>query len=186
MEPYIPISYLNDFIFCPYSIYFHNLYYQNDTTLYHDTYQTEGKIAHSSIEQQSYSTKKNILQNIDVYSEKYGIYGKIDILDVDTATLIERKKQIKTIYDGYIFQLYAQYFALKEMNYTIKKIKLYCMTHNKNYPIPLPEENPKMLEKFEQLVQKIKTFDPNKTPVTLNENKCAKCIYKNICDISLC
>lgn len=186
MESYIPISFLNDFIFCPYSIYFHNLYYNNDTQIFHDTYQAEGKFAHQSIENKTYSTRKHILQNIEVYSEKYQLYGKIDIYDLQTHTLIERKKEIKQIYDGYIFQIYAQYFALTEMNYVVEHLQFYCITHNKKYPIPLPEQAPELLSKFEKLIEKIKTFDITKDKVTLNPNKCARCIYKNICDISLC
>lgn len=35
MTDYIPISTLNDFIFCPYSIYLHNVYMETDEGLYH-------------------------------------------------------------------------------------------------------------------------------------------------------
>ena len=37
MEDYISISQLNDFIFCPYSIYLHNVYMETDEGLYHAT-----------------------------------------------------------------------------------------------------------------------------------------------------
>ncbi len=33
-EQTIAISQLNDFVFCPVSIYFHQLYYDTETTLY--------------------------------------------------------------------------------------------------------------------------------------------------------
>lgn len=42
-EDYIPISTLNDFIFCPYSIYLHNVYMDTDEGLYHATPQTRGR-----------------------------------------------------------------------------------------------------------------------------------------------
>lgn len=35
MQDYIPISTLNDFIFCPYSIYLHNIYMDMDDSMYH-------------------------------------------------------------------------------------------------------------------------------------------------------
>ena len=38
-EGYISISTLNDFIFCPYSIYLHNVYMETDEGLYHATLQ---------------------------------------------------------------------------------------------------------------------------------------------------
>jgi len=186
VEHYIPISFLNDFIFCPYSIYFHQLYYERDTQLYHDTFQQSGKLAHKTIDTKTYSTHKNIIQGIEIYSEKYSLFGKIDIYDSNTKTLIERKKQIKKIYDGFIFQLYAQYFGMKEMGYEVEKLKLYDITHNKSYNIDLPENNPELLSKFEQLIEKIKTFNIQTDKVTLNINKCQKCIYSNICDVSLC
>ena len=37
MDDYISISQLNDFIFCPYSIYLHNVYMETDEGLYHAT-----------------------------------------------------------------------------------------------------------------------------------------------------
>lgn len=46
MEDYIPISQLNDFVFCPYSIYLHNVYMETDEGLFHTSPQTQGKIAH--------------------------------------------------------------------------------------------------------------------------------------------
>ena len=50
MENTISISTLNDFIFCPYSIYLHNVYMDTDEGLYHAIPQTRGKIAHQSID----------------------------------------------------------------------------------------------------------------------------------------
>ena len=94
MEGYIPISYLNDFIFCPRSIYFHQLHGELSTRLYHDKPQIEGKAAHSAIEEKRYSTRKKILQGIDVYCEKYRICGKIDLFDTQKGILTERKKHI--------------------------------------------------------------------------------------------
>ena len=55
-----------------------------------------------------------------------------------TKTLIERKKKITTIYDGYVFQLYAQYYCLIEMGYLVEKIQFYSFDSNKTYPIKLP------------------------------------------------
>lgn len=49
---YIPISFLNDFIFCPRSIYFHQLYGRSNESIYHTTSQSEGKLAHKSAKTQ--------------------------------------------------------------------------------------------------------------------------------------
>ena len=95
MEEIILISYLNDFIFCPISIYFHNLYRTIDKKMYQSTYQINGTNAHKSVDSNTYSTKRNILQGINVFSEKYGIQGKIDIFDIDKELLIERKNKTR-------------------------------------------------------------------------------------------
>ena len=49
-EDYISISTLNDFIFCPYSIYLHNVYENTDESLFHATPQTQGRIAHEAVD----------------------------------------------------------------------------------------------------------------------------------------
>ena len=183
MEEYIPISFLNDFIFCPRSIYFHQLYGRADTRLYQGTDQVAGTIAHKSIDSKSYSTSKNILQTIDVYSSRFNIAGKIDIFDIAKKVLTERKRKIKRIYDGYIYQLYAQYFALIEMGYDVEFLKLYSMEDNKSYPIDLPQHNQKYYEGFLKLLEKIRAFRFD-APFIPNPNKCHRCIYNNLCDVA--
>lgn len=119
MDDIIIISNLNDFIFCPASIYFHKLYGSQDNLTYQSSYQINGSRAHESVDNSSYSTKKSIITALDVYSDKYKLSGKIDIYDMEKQLLVERKKHISKIYDGYVFQLYAQYYALTEMGYAI-------------------------------------------------------------------
>jgi CRISPR-associated protein Cas4 len=180
MEVYLPISYINDFIFCPRSIYFHGLYGTADEGLYHTTDQGEGRAAHKTVDMGTYSDSKNALQGISVYSSKYEIGGKIDIFYKADELLVERKKKIKTVYDGYIYQLYAQYYCLTDMGYNVKKIKLYSMDDNKGYPVSLPCENSEMREKFESLISEIKKFDVSAT-FESNPNKCVRCIYNPLC-----
>src|SRR3989338_4539406 len=99
MESYIQISKINDFIFCPRSIYFHVVYEQFHQKTYHQTPQLVGKIKHENIEKGEYSTAKRYLQGMEVYCEKYGLAGKIDIYDRDQRSLIERKTKVVKIYD---------------------------------------------------------------------------------------
>jgi len=181
LENYIPISFLNDFIFCPRSIYFHQLYGKREQLIYQDRPQIEGKQAHETIDTKTYSTRKTVLQGISVYSELYKLYGKIDIFDEKEGLLTERKKLIKNIYDGYIFQLYAQYHCLIEMGYHVRKLRLYSMDTNKSYPVRLPRDDKLMQERFAELIQKINLYNLA-DPFQANSNKCAKCIYANLCD----
>lgn len=126
-EQPVSISFLNDFIFCPASIYFHTIDDNEDDVQIQDTYQLNGTAAHEKSDSAAYSTKKSMLQGISVYCERYNLIGKIDTFDTEKGILTERKKKIKTIYDGYVFQLYAQYFSLIEMGYSVKSIRLYSI-----------------------------------------------------------
>ena len=184
MEPYIQISFLNDFIFCPRSIYFHQIYKNFDTSMYHENIQIKGRVAHNSIDQKKYSTSKHILQGLLVYSDTYSLCGRIDTFNTKTGELTERKRKIKKIYDGFIFQLYAQYYCLTEMGYTVNTLKLYSLIDNKAYSVALPKDNPLMSKEFDSLLLKIKKFDLKKE-FSPNIEKCKQCIYKNLCDYGL-
>jgi CRISPR-associated protein Cas4 len=185
METYITLSYLNDFIFCPRSIYFHQLYQHFEENVYKQAPQYKGTAAHSSIDNQSYSHSLHIMQGIGVYSNQYNIYGKIDVFNTQTGRLTERKREVKTIYEGYVFQVYAQCFGLRDVGYEVKEIVIHDLIHNKNYPIPLPEEDESMFQKFEQLILDINNFD-FEAPFAANKEKCSNCIYNQLCDKSLC
>ena len=184
VEETILISYLNDFIFCPISIYFHKLYGKLNKTLYQSEDQINGTNAHKAIDNKTYSSRKNILQGIDIYSQKYGIEGKIDIFDIGKGELVERKNKIVQIYDGYVFQIYAQYYGLIEMGYEIRKLSLYSVSDNKKYNVKLPKEDLEMNIKFEKLIKDIHEFDIEDFKQK-NIEKCKRCIYEPACDRSL-
>lgn len=186
MFDYIPITYLNDFIFCPRSIYFHQLCEGENQALYHREAQTKGLIKHNSIEGKSYSNRKNMLQGIFVYCQKYNLCGKIDLFDAEKGVLSERKARIKEIYDGYVFQLYAQYFALIEMGHCVSKLCLYSYEDNKTYNVLLPSENEIMFKKFEDTIAKIRSFTFEGDAGILNRQKCLNCIYEPLCDVCVC
>ncbi len=183
MENPINITALNDFVFCPVSIYFHNLYTDMDKTLYQNSDQINGSAAHKNIDEKSYRSGENVLQSVSVYCEEYNLIGKIDIYYIKTKKLVERKKKIKTVYDGYIFQLYAQYFAMREMGYDVKTLAFHSIDDNKSYAVDLPENNPKMLDKFKRVITEIKEFNIFEFKQT-NTEKCNRCIYEPACDRS--
>ncbi len=179
-ENFIPITNLNDFIFCPASIYFHNLDYETDRMEMQCSDQINGTASHQSLDNGVYSSSTDVLTGIPVVSEKYGVYGKIDFFNNKTHTLIERKKRIKKIYDGYIFQLYAQYFSLKEMGYTVTKLAFHSMDDNKTYDVVLPEDDKELLERFIMLIEEINSFSFEGF-MQKDESKCRRCIYEPLC-----
>ena len=125
-----------------------------------------------------YSTAKRYLQGAAVYSEKYGLVGKIDLFDKEEGILTERKNKIKKIYDGYLYQLYAQYFCLLEIGYVVKKLALYSLSDNKKYEVDMPDD--KATEKFEDLIFKIRNFDLENFKRSAKA-KCDNCIYRQLC-----
>ena len=77
MDDYISISTLNDFVFCPYSIYLHNIYMNMDEGLYQATPQVKGKISHTTIDNKTYH-KSNCITSLSVCSNEYKLKGKIE------------------------------------------------------------------------------------------------------------
>jgi len=179
MEDYIQISKLNDFIFCPYSVYLHSIYEDFSPKAYHSSYQTVGKICHEPVDKKTYTTSKYVLQGTEVCSEKYGLLGKIDTFDIRKEALVERKYKVKQIFDGYKFQLYAQMFCLEEMGYKVKFLFVHSLSDNKRYEIALPDEEE--ISKFEALIEEVRNYQPRTAAGYKNPKKCAQCIYKPLC-----
>jgi CRISPR-associated protein Cas4 len=179
MEDYIMISELNDFIFCPYSIYLHNIYMGASEEIYHAAPQTRGKIAHETVDKKTASHSKNTLMGLSVYSEKYGLMGKIDVFHITEGKLIERKYQLKNIFQGQIFQLWAQMFCLKEMGYEVKELAFYETSTNKMIPVAMPDS--KAEAQFASFIELFRNYNPTES-LNINPNKCRHCIYSNLCD----
>lgn len=150
-----------------------------DEDLFHATPQTKGKLAHLCIDNKSYSTKSSDLTALPIYSEELGIMGKIDLYKQDRKLLIERKFQLKRIFRGQIYQLWAQYFCMIEMEYDISQIAFYEISTNKMTYVDIPTyENKQELINF---IKQFKEYNPA-NPIVTNPNKCSHCIYSNLCD----
>jgi CRISPR-associated exonuclease Cas4 len=156
MEQYIQISKINDFLYCPLSLYLHTAYEELDKSEYHETAQVAGTLAHKNIESGTYSSAKRYVQGISVYCEKYNIAGKIDIYDQQEKALIERKSMVKTVYRGFMYQLYAEYFCMAEMGYEVKKLFLHSLSDNHRYEIALP--NKEETAEFEKVLGQMRNF----------------------------
>ncbi|MGI6722432.1 MAG: type V CRISPR-associated protein Cas4 [Anaerovoracaceae bacterium] len=143
-------------------------------------YRAFGK-EHQTVDSNNYSTSKNIITSLDAYSDQYNLICKVDMYYKDKQRIVERKKKIKRIYDGYVFQLYAQYFCLTEMGYPVTSLQLYSMDDNKKYDVKLPEDDLPMYEKFTGTIQAILHFNLEEF-VQTNVEKCRHCIYEPACD----
>lgn len=180
MTDYLAISSLNDFIFCPYSIYLHNVYMESDETMYHATPQTQGRVAHVTVDKKTASNCSNDILSLPVYSEEYGLMGRIDVYKRKEKKLIERKYQLKQIFQGHIYQLWAQMLCLREMGEEIELLAFYETSTNKMIPVPMPTEDDLM--RFKGFLLRFRSFNPGSTPFIVNLNKCRHCVYCNLCD----
>lgn len=180
MENYIKLSTLNDFIFCPKSIFYHNLYDNYEKKLYQEEAQIAWTIAHETVDNKTYSTRKDILQSLSVYNEQYWIAWKIDIFYKKEWKLVERKNKIEKIYLGYKYQLWGQMFCLEEMWYSVQSLYFYSMQDNKMYRVYKPSSSE--LLNFEAILEKYRKFNLLQKNWSQNTQKCIKCIYKELCD----
>jgi CRISPR-associated protein Cas4 len=150
-----------------------------EVDLVHATPQKQGKAAHEAIDEKKYSSRKDEITALSVYCEELKIMGKIDLYKQKEKLLIERKYKLETIYQGQIYQLWAQFFCMLEMGYDIEKLAFYSISTNKMFPIEIPAECQK--QELILFIEKMKEYDPNR-PINVNNNKCKHCIYCNLCD----
>lgn len=183
MESMWTMTQLNDFIFCPRSLYYSGVYRNTGSVeIYHQAPQLNGKAAHEAVDNSRYSSRRNILQGITVYCEKYNLVGLIDTFDISSGILTERKNSITAVYDGFRYQLYAQYFALEEMGYDVKSLRLYSMKDNIVYPVSLPTSV--QVNDFECTLRRMQEWTPDCVFVA-NPKKCRACIYSPLCDCAM-
>lgn len=150
-----------------------------DEDLYHATPQVKGKTSHQSIDSKSYSSSKNSILSLPISSDELGVMGKIDSYDETKKLLVEKKYNLSTIYQGQIYQLWAQYFCLIEMGYEVNELAFYEIKSNKTHKITLPSTDGKA--ELIEFIRKFKAYNPQ-DEIQINENKCRHCIYCNICD----
>jgi CRISPR-associated protein Cas4 len=152
---------------------------ETDEGLYHATPQTRGRVSHESVDTKKASNKRDTLMALPIYSSKFGLVGKIDIYKQSEKLLVERKYQLKQLFRGQIYQLWAQYFCLIEMGYLVEKLAFYEISSNKTIPIAIPTQQEEV--EFTQFIERFKNFDPSGN-IEINLNKCRHCIYCNLCD----
>ncbi len=178
METYLPIAYLNDFIFCPYSIYLHQVFDEGEDETFSAQPQQKGKTAHKPIDKPKTGAKGE--RGIYVISHKLRLYGKIDVYYPETKKLVELKRNIKCAYKGFYYQIWAQYFCLKEMGYAVDELQLFSIKQRKPITLVIPGK-----AEYQELfyhVRAIAEFDPFNFVSHHNKNKCAHCVYSSLCD----
>lgn len=175
----IPITAINDFVFCPRSLYFHYGAYETlDGLHYKSTPQRKGTLRHSASDEGRYSSRVRYVQGMEVSSEKYGLVGRIDIYDRETKTLIERKAKIKCMFPGYRWQVMAQMACLEEMGFFVLGSVLQSLEDNKKYP---QEFSVTDWKEFLRVLDDMRSYNIlNSKPIDAIK-KCDRCIYRTLC-----
>lgn len=180
MEDYIEISTLNDFVFCPYSIYLHNVYKNASEDIYYAKPQLLGRYSHKTVDDGTAAAKKGGISGLAVFSEKYGLMGKIDIYFALEAKLVERKRNIAIVHQGQIYQLWAQMLCMMEMGYDVKSLGFYETSTHKMIPVKKPNDDE--LQDFIVFLERYRNYNPGIELPKINKSKCRHCIYCNLCD----
>ena len=152
---------------------------ETDDGSYHASPQTKGRAVHHASDNKTSSTRSNDIFNLPVFSEQFGLMGKIDVYRKDKKMLIEWKYQLHQIFQGQIYQLWAQMFCMREMGYEIEKLAFYEISTNKMIPVDMPGMEQET--QFELFINRFRTYNPEEQ-VKTNPNKCRHCIYCNLCD----
>lgn len=176
----IPISLIGNYLYCPYSIYLHNVYMETDDSMYKAEHLYKGSAVHRAVDEKRSDNRKDVLQAFPVYSERLGLVGKIDVFYIRTGELVERKTKVEHIYPRHIYQLWAQMFCLKEMGYNVTILSLYDYTSNKKHVIELPSTQEE--EDFMQFLKNMRAYNPCEDTIEVNEQQCRYCIFTNMCD----
>ena len=181
MEALLPITNINDFLFCPRSLYYGNIFRQSlGKDGFQQTPQKVGLAAHKTVDEGSYSTRKDVLTGVMVHCQAYGLIGRIDVYDARTRILTERKWSVSAVWEGYRMQLYAQFRALEEMGCSVSELKLHSKKDNRTYDIPLPAAED--WRRLEEILEQMRSFRLD-LPFHANLRKCAGCIYRELCDV---
>ena len=180
MEELLPITNINDFLFCPRSLYYGNIFRRSrGKDVFKRTPQKIGLAEHQTLDEGTYSSCKDVLTGLTVYCESLGLVGRIDLFDVGKKMLVERKWSVSAVWEGFKMQLYAQCRAVREMGYDVAELKLHSKKDNRTYDIPLPTEGDwRRLANIIELMKKFRMEDP----FAVNPKKCAHCIYSDLCD----
>lgn len=106
MNDYIPLSTLNDFIFCPYSIYLHSVYMESDEDLYKATPQIKGAIRLQFSVYEVRNTKRivnNLMSKIEAYAKHFTADDSVILFDIEAEKLTKYGNAIRRDQDVVYF-----------------------------------------------------------------------------------
>ena len=158
MEEIISISALNQYVFCPRRcalMHVEGIWSDNEHT-------AKGTILHKNADERGYEIigQAKCLHALPLYSEKYGLNGKADIVEIrkDEIIPIEYKKGKKREFNNDNIQIAAQALCLEEMfQTTIRRGFIYHAMSKKRREVLIDEalriETLQTIENVRRLLQ---------------------------------
>ena len=180
MEDIIAISTLNQYVFCPRRcalMHIEGIWSDNEHT-------AKGTILHEHADERGYETigKARVLRALPLYSHKYGLSGKADIVEVRGKEIIpvEYKKGKRREFDNDNIQLTAQALCLEEMFETeIKRGFIYHASSKKRREVLIDED---LRKATIETIEKVRELLSNEhIPSAEYKPRCEGCSLYNIC-----
>lgn len=179
---YIPLSALQHYVFCPRQCaLIHN------GGIWADNYLTAtGNQLHKRVDSGQHETRGNMRygRNVPVASEKYGLTGKLDLLEYDRVsglyTPVEYKKGRPKDDLSDLVQLCAQALCIEEMcNVSVAEGAFWYWGIRKRVRVPIDQS---LREKTSTIIDKVKELlSSGITPAACFSRACRSCSLEEAC-----
>ena len=182
MDDPIPISALQHYAFCP-----RQCAYIHIERLWQDNFLTaKGNQLHDRVHSNESEKRGNLKteRGVQVSSEKYGLTGKLDLLEIQSKPLqlipVEYKRGKPKVNDCDRIQLCAQVLCLEEMrNVSINRAALWYWQVRKREWIEIDESIRNITIDTINAVHKL--IDSNSLPKAIYTTSCKACSFFDIC-----
>lgn len=185
-EKLIPLSALQHYAFCPRQcalIHIEQVWAENWLT-------AQGQVLHQRVDRGDPETRKGIRyeRGVLVSAESLGITGKLDLVEIDLATMAmkpveyKRGKPKKDNWDR--IQLCAQGLCLEEMSgrYVESGALWYWQTRHRD-DVPFTDQ---LRDETRQVIAEVRQLlTSGKTPKAVYEKKCDACSLFDLCNPKL-
>ncbi len=181
VENYLPISRLNQYIYCPRRFW---LVYVEQSMLI-DAQMLEGILQHSNVHAQSNTTKHATA--VPVCSERLGLIGVLDALEhtADGLVVVEHKRGSTRQWDNDQLQVAAQAVAYEDMTgQPVAFGSIFSWQSRRRYRFPITPELRNMVEQVAAAMRQIIAAGKRPAPIS-QAPKCKGCSVREVCQPAL-
>lgn len=175
---------ISEYAYCPRSCFYYLHHFYSKHTINNDFIQDGAGLHAKKLDfAQKWEKSEKLMANINLYSEKYGLVGKIDLIGKSANELypIECKRGKVRNYPNLKLQLILEAICIEEMfQLQIKKGYLYFFSSNRRERINISVKDKNDAKKL------ILTIKNNLNNITffnkVNSNLCYSCSYNFYCN----